>query len=77
MTDLLEFINMSHVVAVEGQVTSPVQPAKTAFPVALARRVTVVPLWNAWLHVLPQLMPDGLLVTVPFVVSPLLLTLNV
>ena len=41
------------------------------YPVAADRavNVTTVPLVNALLHVLPQLMPAGLLVTVPLELS--------
>jgi hypothetical protein len=37
----------------------------------VAVRVTTAPLVNEAEHVLPQLMPAGLLVTVPFPVAPL------
>ena len=44
---------------------APDQPANTDPPVALAVRVTDALALNWALHVVPQLMPDGTLVTVP------------
>ncbi|MBK7001894.1 MAG: hypothetical protein IPH35_18575 [Rhodoferax sp.] len=52
---------------------APPQPAKLLPAAGVAASVTLVPLANAALHVLPQLMPAGALVTVPVPV-PLLLT---
>jgi hypothetical protein len=49
----------------------PLQPAKVEPEAGVAVSVTVVPLLNAAEQVLPQLIPAGLLVTVPFPV-PLL-----
>ena len=50
-------------------VQAPLQPANTLLPLTRAVNVTTVPLVNALLHVLPQLMPAGLLVTVPLELS--------
>jgi hypothetical protein len=44
---------------------APLHPPKVEPLVALAVRVTEVPLAKLALHVLPQLIPAGLLVTVP------------
>jgi hypothetical protein len=44
---------------------APLQPAKTDPDAAFAVRATTVPLANDLLHVVGQLMPAGLLVTVP------------
>ncbi len=55
---------------------APPQPANVEPPVGVAVSVTVVPLGNVALHVVPQLMPPGLLVTVPVPV-PFLLTVKV
>jgi hypothetical protein len=44
---------------------APVHPAKLDFAAGLSVRVTWVPLVNAALHVAPQLMPAGALLTVP------------
>jgi hypothetical protein len=52
---------------------SPDQPVKTEPPSAEAVRVTEVPLLKLYWQVLPQLIPLGLLVTVPEPV-PVLLT---
>jgi hypothetical protein len=46
-------------------VQPPDQPVNVEPPVGVAVRVTAVPLLNVALHVCPQLMPDGLLLTVP------------
>ena len=43
----------------------PVQPANVELAPAVALRVTAVPAANAALHVCPQLIPDGVLVTLP------------
>jgi hypothetical protein len=57
---------------------APVQPANTALPTTRALSVTTAPLSKALLQAVPQLMPAGLLVTVPFEASvPLLATLSV
>jgi heme exporter protein D len=54
---------------------APVQPAKTTFLLdGLAVRVTLVPLLKLAEHSVPQLMPLGLLVTLP---EPLFTTLRV
>ena len=45
---------------------SPVQPAKEEFEPGVAVRVTWVPGSKEALHVWPQLIPDGLLATLPF-----------
>ena len=44
---------------------SPLQPVKVEPRAAVAVRVTLVPKSKAALHVVPQLIPAGLLVTVP------------
>lgn len=46
-------------------VQAPVHPAKSDFAAAVSVRVTWVPLAKAALHVVPQLMPTGLLLIVP------------
>ena len=46
-------------------VHAPLQPAKVEPPVGVATRVTGAPLGKLLLHVEPQLMPAGELVTVP------------
>ena len=43
----------------------PLQPVKVEPPEGVAVSVTLVPLVKLALHVLPQLIPAGLLVTVP------------
>ena len=53
----------------------PLQPAKVDAPLGVAVRVTTVPLVKPALQVAPQLMPAGLLVTVPVPV-PLLVTVK-
>jgi hypothetical protein len=59
-------------------VQAPLQPANTLLPVTRAVSVTTVPLVNALPHVLPQLMPAGLLVTVPCeLAEPFLVTVSV
>ena len=59
-------------------VQAPLQPAKTRLPTTRAVSVTTVPLLKALLQVVPQLMPAGLLVTVPLELSePFLLTVSV
>lgn len=55
---------------------APLQPEKVEPAEAMADRVTVVPDAKEALQVLPQLMPDGLDVTVPLPV-PALETLRV
>ena len=62
VTVLSAFIVTVHV---PGPVQAPLQRSKTVLPTARAVRVTTVSLENRVLHVLPQLMPAGLLVTVP------------
>ena len=52
-----------HVGAVPLQ--APPQPKKILLPLARAVSVTRVPLLNELLHVVPQSMPSGLLVTMP------------
>jgi len=54
----------------------PVQPVKVELASGVAAKVTAVPLANAAEHVAPQVMPAGLLVTVP-APAPDLLTVNV
>jgi len=54
----------------------PVHPANVELVTGAAVRVTEVPLLNVTLHVVPQLMPAGLLVTVPAPV-PARLTVSV
>jgi len=44
---------------------APLQPAKVEFAAGVAVSVTVLPELNVAWHVVPQLMPDGSLVTVP------------
>jgi energy-converting hydrogenase Eha subunit G len=63
VTVLSAFIVTVHVPV---PVQAPLQPAKAVLPTVRAVRVTTVPLENWLLHVFPQLMPPGLLVTVPF-----------
>jgi len=46
-------------------VHAPVHPAKIELVPGLAVSVTDVPLANVALHVEPQLIPEGVLVTVP------------
>ena len=53
----------------------PVQPVKVDPPLGAAVSVTLVPLVKLALHVLPQLIPAGLEVTVPVPV-PLLVTVK-
>jgi hypothetical protein len=58
-------------------VQAPPQPAKTPLPLTWIVRVTIVPLLNETLQMLPQLMPAGLLVTVPRVAAvPVLVTVS-
>ena len=65
-----------HVEAVPVQ--APLQPANAVFPAVRAVSVTAVPLLNEALQVLPQFMPDGELVTVPFeLAEPVLVTVSV
>ena len=52
----------------------PLQPANVELESGVAVKATVVPLLKDAEHVLPQLIPDGLLVTVPLPV-PLAVTL--
>ena len=54
----------------------PLHPAKVDPAAAVAVKVTELPVGNGALHVLPQLMPAGLLVTVP-VPPPALVTVRV
>jgi hypothetical protein len=56
-------------------VHAPLQPAKVAPLPGVAINVTTVPLAKFAVHVVPQLMPDGLLVTVPLPV-PASVTVN-
>ncbi|HTX52057.1 MAG TPA: hypothetical protein VMD08_01505 [Candidatus Baltobacteraceae bacterium] len=53
----------------------PLQPVKVDPPLGVAVRVTIVPLAKPALQVAPQLIPAGLLVTVPLPL-PLLLTVR-
>ena len=46
-------------------VHAPDQPAKVDAPAAVAASVTTLPLLKDALHVCPQLIPDGLLLTIP------------
>ena len=55
---------------------APFQPVKVEPPLGVAVSVTLVPLVKLVLQVDPQLIPAGLLVTVPVPV-PLLVTVNV
>jgi hypothetical protein len=48
----------------------PAHPTKYEFVVAVALRVTCVPGLNLALHVCPQLIPSGSLVTLPLPVPP-------
>jgi hypothetical protein len=52
-------------------VHAPVHPENVEPVTAVAVRTTAVPLEKLALHVVPQLMPDGLLVTVPVPVPTL------
>jgi hypothetical protein len=54
-------------------VQAPDQPANVAPELGVAVSVTGVPLAKLALHVVPQLMPEGLLVTVP---GPVLSTVS-
>jgi hypothetical protein len=54
----------------------PLQPPKMELPLAVAVSVTIVPLLKDAEHAVPQLMPDGLEVTVPLPL-PALLTARV
>ena len=54
-----------------GPEQAPLQPAKTEPAAGVAIKVTVAPDENLAEHVEPQLMPDGLLVTVPVPVPAL------
>jgi len=62
-------------VHVDVPLQAPDQPANFEPDLAVAVSLTDVPLANLSLHVDPQLMPDGLLVTVPAPV-PALLTVS-
>src|SRR5262245_18146861 len=76
ITALSAFIVTVHVVPVPLQ--SPLQPSKTVLPMTRAVNVTTVPLVNTVLHAVPQSMPDGLLVTLPFeLFAPFRITVNV
>lgn len=44
---------------------APPQPTKVEFGPGVAVSVTLVPCWNVALHVCPQLIPEGALLTVP------------
>jgi hypothetical protein len=55
------------------QSASPVQPAKIELPAGVAVIATTAPEENAALHVAPQLIPAGLLVTVPLPLPTLLI----
>lgn len=70
VTDLLAFMTTVHVAAV--LIQSPLQPVKTELVAASALRVTVVPLVKDAEQVAPQLIPAGVLVTVPLPVPDLL-----
>ena len=61
---MLAFIVTVQVLPVTLQL-EPVQPAKDEPAAGVAVNVTTVPLANDDVHVAPQLMPAGLLVTVP------------
>ena len=54
---------------------APDQPPKEEVALAAADKVTAVPLGKLAVHVDPQLMPAGLLVTVP-APAPVLWTVN-
>ena len=76
MTDFVPSIVTVQVGAVPLQ--APPQPAKTRLARARAVSVTTAPRVNAPLQAVPQLMPAGLLVTVPFALSlPVLVTVSV
>lgn len=74
VTDLLLVIATSHVGPCPVQ--APVHPTKVEPPEAFAVRVTLVSLEKDREQVAPQLIPDGMDVTVPLPV-PFLLTLKV
>ena len=61
-TDVSAFMVTLHV---EVPAQAPDQPVNAALDTGDALRVTTVPAANAAPHVVPQLMPDGLLETVP------------
>jgi hypothetical protein len=65
VTCWLAFIVTTHVEPVPLQ-PPPLQPAKVELPAAVAVSVTCVPMLKLALHCDPQLIPAGLLVTVPF-----------
>src|SRR3990172_1302832 len=74
LTDTFAFTVTAHVSAVP--VHAPLHPRKVAPLAGAAVRVTVVPLLKLAEHVpLPQLMPPGLLVTVP-AAEPRIVTLR-
>ena len=73
VTATLEFILTVHTPM---PVHAPLQLENTEPPPAVAVRATLVPLEKLVEHVLPQLIPAGLLLTVPLPV-PFLLTLSV
>ena len=77
VTAWLPFIVTVHVAGAPVTGAHPLQLANTALPVVLTVSVTVPPLANDAAHMLPQLMPAGLLVIVPLVAAlPVRLTVS-
>ena len=73
VTALAASIVTVHVFAVPVQ--APLQPAKAPLPLIFTVNVTVPPLANGAVQILPQLIPAGVLVIVPLPV-PVLVTVS-
>jgi hypothetical protein len=65
VTDLAAFTARVHVAAVPADAQSPPQPPKVEPAVALAVRVTLVPLAKLAVQIPGQVIPAGVLITVP------------